>query len=97
MRQGRLTTSDFQKIYAMQKQTNPTASCCKGQPNIDHIPAIRLGADHEDVARQDYINEMSSSHITFKCVNEGLIVHPLHPHLPDGWVWCDCYPRKGLL
>jgi len=28
-RQGRLTASDFHKVYAMQKQTNPTIYCCK--------------------------------------------------------------------
>jgi len=65
-----------------------------------HTPAIRWGADHEDVARQNYINEMSSSHTNFKCVNAGLIVNPLCPHVgvsPDGLVQCDCCPGKGLI
>ena len=50
-RQGRLTASDFHKIYAMQKQTNPTVVARRllSKLNIDHIPAIRWGADHEDV------------------------------------------------
>jgi len=74
----------------MQKQTNPTvvARWLLSKSNIDHKPAIRWGADHEDVVRQDYINEMSSSHITFKCVNAGLIVNPLYPHqvpVQMGW------------
>ena len=62
-RQGRLTASDFHKVYAIQQQTNPTTVVrwLLSMPNIDHIPAIRWGADHEDVARQDNINEMSST------------------------------------
>jgi len=101
-RQGRLTASEFHKIYAMQKQTNPTtvAKRLLSKPSISHIPAIRWGVDHEDVARQNYIEEMSSSHINFKCANAGLMVNPLYPHLgasPDGFVQCDCCPGKGLL
>ena len=101
-RQGRLTASDFHKVYAMQKQTNPTtvARQLLSKPDISHIPAIRWGVDHEDVARQDYIKEMSSSHTNFKCTNAGLVVNPLYPHLgasPDGFVQCDCCAGKGLL
>ena len=101
-RQGRLTASDFHKIYAMQKQTNPTTVVRRllSKPNISHIPAIRWGVDHEDLARQDYIKEMSTAHINFKCVNAGLMVNHLYPHLgasPDGFVQCDCCPGKGLL
>ena len=99
-RKGRLTASDFHKVYA--KQTNPTtvANRLLSKPNLSRIPAIKWGVDNEDIARQDYVSEMLSTHINFKCVNAGLVVNPLYPHLgasPDGFVECDCCPGKGLL
>ena len=86
----------------MQKQTNPTtvAKRLLSKLSISHIPAIQWGVDQEDVARQNYIEEMPSSHINFKYANVGLMVNPLYPHLdagPDGFVQCDCCPGKGLL
>ena len=99
-RQGRLTASDFHKVYSMRKQTDPTtvARCLLSKPDISHLPAVQWGINNEDVARQDYIKEMSS-HTIFVCTNAGLVVNPLFPHLgasPDGFVCCDCC-GKGLL
>ena len=62
----------------MQKQTNPTmvAKRLLSKPNLSHIPAIKWGVDNEEIARQDYVSEMLSTHINFKCVNAGLVVNP---------------------
>ncbi len=86
----------------MRKQTDPTtvAERLLSKPDISHLPAVQWGINNEDVARQDYIKEMSmSSHTNFVCTNAGLVVNPLFPHLgasPDGFVCCDCC-GKGLL
>ena len=98
--QGRLTASDFHRVFSMRKQTDPTsvAECLLSKPDISHLPAVQWAINNEDAARQDYIKEMSS-HTNFVCTNAGLVVNPLFPHLgasPDGFVCCDCC-WKGLL
>ena len=82
----------------MQKQNNPTtiAKQLLSKPNISHIPAMQWGVDHKDIDRQDYVKEMSSTHINFKCANAGLMVNSLGAR-PDGFVQCDYCPGKGLL
>ena len=99
-RQGRLTASNFHTVLSMQKQTNPItiAERLLSKCDVSHLPAVRGGINHEDVARQEYIKEMQS-HISFKCTNAGLVVNPLFPHVgasPDGFIHCDCC-GKGLV
>ena len=59
-RQGTLTASNFHTVLSMQKQTIPItiAKCLLSKCDISHLPAVRWGINHEDVARQDYIKVM---------------------------------------
>lgn len=100
-RMGRITASSFHDVYTL-RDTTSTKSLCKRllmPKNLSHIPAVKWGIDNEDKARQQYGEEMSSSHESFSCKPSGLVVNPLYPHLgasPDGIISCNCC-GTGLL
>lgn len=100
-REGRLTASSFHDVLVRKKQSDPAALVKKLliQKDFSSIPAIRWGIDSEDVARQEYIKEMTASHQKYQCTLAGLVVNPLYPHLgasPDGFTQCQCC-GQGLL
>ena len=69
------------------------------QTQTSRIPALKWGVDHEDQAREDYIDLMKQHHEGFECHPAGLTVNPKYPHLgasPDGMVSCVCC-GSGLL
>ena len=48
--------------------------------------------EHEDVARNEYLELASESYDKFSCTATGLHVNPCYPHLgatPDGLIECD--------
>ena len=100
-RRGRITASSFHDVYAL-RDTTSTKSLCKRllmPKSLSHIAAVKWGIDNEDEARQQYTQEMSSSHGNFCCKPSGLVVNPLYPHLgasPDGIISCSCC-GTGLL
>ena len=66
--------------------------------DLSHIPAVKLGINKEDTARQQYTMEMLSVHQDFCCTKAGLIINSLYPHLgasSDGFVSCSC--EDGLV
>ena len=56
--------------------------------------ATRWGCEHEEVARDKFIEEISKMHVNFKVSECGFFfINPDVPYLgasPDGLVWCDC-------
>ena len=100
-RRGRITASSFHDVYVL-RDTTSTKSLCKRllmPKSLSHIVAVKWGIDNEDEARQQYMQEMFSSHESFCCKSSGLVVNPLYPHLiasPDGIISCICC-GTGLL
>ena len=69
------------------------------QTQTNRVPALKWGVDHEDQAREEYIELMKQHHEGFECHPAGLTVNPKYPHLgasPDGVVSCVCC-GSGLL
>ena len=65
----------------------------------NRVPALKWGVNHDDQARQEYIELMKRHHEGFECHPAGLTVNPKYPHLgasPDGVVSCVCC-GSGLL
>ena len=63
------------------------------------VPALKWGINHEDTAREQYVEVMRHQHQSFECYPVGLVVNPEYPHLgasPDGAVSCLCC-GSGLL
>ena len=83
------------------KQSDPDALVKKllTQKDLSFIPAIKWGIESEDIARKEYIKEMTASHRDYQCTLAGLVVNPLYPHLEaslDGFTQCQCC-GQGLL
>ena len=95
-RKGRLTASKFARIS--RARIDSSRSLLKSvmqynPPVTSRVPALKWGVDHENVARQQYIDMMSHQHNTFECHPAGLMVCIEHSHLgasPDGLVTCVC-------
>ena len=102
-REGRITSSLFKRVKNA-SIVNPPMSLVKtvmGEYKFDStkVPALNWGITHEDIARKEYIALVLEDHVELECVESGLHVNPLFPHLgatPDGVVNCDCC-GKGLL
>ena len=100
-RKGRLTASVFHDVMVKKSQTNCESLVKKFliKKDISHIPAIKWGIDHESDGRTEYIRQMTDLHQQFKCIDAGLVINPLFPHLgasPDGFTECKCC-GKGIL
>ena len=95
-RKGRLTASKFARISCARIDSSRSLlkSVMQYNPPItSRVPALKWGVDHENVARQQYIDMMSHQHNTFECHPAGLMVCIEHSHLgasPDGLVTCVC-------
>ena len=89
-RNGRLTASNFHDVFVRKVTTNPVTivwHVMGYKHNMNFLPAIRWGNEHENVARQQYISEMSQTHMDFTCTVPGLIINSNYPYLgasPDG-------------
>lgn len=102
-RKGRITASNFAAISHTQID-HPSVSLLKKvmqytQTQTNRVPAMKWGVDHEDHARQEYLEIVTQNHERFEHHPAGLTVNPKYPHLgasPDGVVSCVCCGR-GLL
>ena len=95
-RTGRITASKFLAVKRASLHP-PPASLVRQLMNrtgsLSHVPAIQWGIEHEEVARNAYIESASECHDNFSCAASGLHVNPCYPHLgatPDGLIECDC-------
>ena len=102
-RKGRLTASKFGQI----SRTNPTCPSLSLLKDVMQYsqslslqhPSLKWGVDHEDTARQQYIELLQQQHELFEYHAVGLTVDPEYPYLgasPDGAVSCT-YCGAGLL
>ena len=64
--------------------------------DLSFLPAIRWGSENEDVAHEQYINEMSQTHVDFTCTVSGLIINSHLGASRNGLMNCKCCGR-GLL
>ena len=100
-RVGRITASKFSAV-AHASFHPPPAYLIKQlmeRRSLGHIPAIQWGVEHEDVAREAYLDLANEKHINLQYSAAGLHVNPSFPHLgatPDGLIRCECC-GEGLL
>ena len=95
-RAGRITASKFRQVLhtdISQQSISLLLSICYPESYKAVSSACQYGCEHEDVAREKYIESYSRIHETFFVVKSGLILHPSYPFLgatPDGIVNCSC-------
>ena len=94
-RKGRITASSFHDVYVLKPQTDPKKLVSRLLRNKDlsHVPAVKWGIDHEDVAKQEYAASTKCLHQEFQCYSAGFVINPHYPHLgssPDAFVKCAC-------
>ena len=95
-RAGRITASKSKSVC----HTNPAQPAislirgiCNPEGSTFSTKATRWGCEHEEVARDKFIEEISKMHVNFKVSECGFFINPDVPYLgasPDGLVWCDC-------
>lgn len=97
-RQGRITASMFHAV-SRTPLASPAASVVnrivdKGSTKRSFAPPpLQWGIDHEDNARNVYVELVKDDHSEFACSPAGLFVNPDYPHLgasPDGVIECNC-------
>ena len=95
-RVGRITASKFAAVAHASVDPPPPyliRQLIERSRSLGHIPAIRWGIDHEDVARAAYLEVADQNHISLKYSAAGLHLNPSFPHLgasPDGLISCEC-------
>lgn len=100
-RVGRITASKFFAVARASLDPPPahlTKQLMERSKLSSYIPAIRWGIDHEDIAREAYLEFANEKHNNLQCSASGLHVNPF-PHLgatPDGLIRCDCC-GEGLI
>ena len=102
-RKGRLTASKFFQICHTRTE-RPSISLLKDvmqytQSQTHQVPALKWGVEHEDEAREQYVELSHQQHHLFEYHAAGLSVSPDYVHLgasPDGVVSCSCC-GAGLL
>ena len=83
-RNGRLTASNFHDVFVRKVTTNPVTIVWRVmdyEHNLNFLPAIKWGNEHENVARWQYISEIPQIHMDFTCIVPGLIINSNYPHL----------------
>ena len=101
-RAGRITASNMKTVC----HTDPAQpalsliSCiCNPEGMTFSTKATQWGCEHETVARDKFLEEMTKVHENFRVYDSGLYINPDVPHLgasPDGLVCCDCYVEGCL-
>ena len=74
-------------------------SICYPESHQFKARATMWGCEHEEIARQHYIESAEFDHIELEVSLSGLIIHTSYPHMgasPDGIVNCVCC-GKGVL
>ena len=106
---GMLTASKCKlysdKIEAIKVKKNKTdcsyliKQCMSVTDNLEYIPAVKWGIDHEDQAIKQYIQSEQAKHKNITVTKSGLHISQEHAFLgasPDGIVQCDCCPFRVL-
>ena len=101
-RVGRITASKFLAVAHASLDPPPAyliKQLMERSGSLGHIPAIQWGVDHEDVARDAYLDVAKEKHINVQYSAAGLHLNPSFPHLgatPDGLISCECC-GEGLI
>ena len=69
------------------------------QYDLSKKKEVRWGVDHEDVAREAYIDRMTASHNNFSCRLAGFVVDDKKPFLgasADDIAACDCHGTRTV-
>jgi hypothetical protein len=95
-RAGRITASRLKAVCST-SIAEPSHSLIKGicYPHVNKftVAATKWGCDHERVAIEKYVREMSVLHDNFILEENGLLINPKFPYMgasPDSIVKCDC-------
>ncbi|XP_061190980.1 uncharacterized protein LOC133199124 [Saccostrea echinata] len=99
-RKGRLTASNFFNAfhYRGDKADNYIVRSIMGQYHFTS-KSVEYGKRNESVARERYVDHMTSCHPSFKCAETGIYVYkdfPFFAASPDGISECKCC-GKGLV
>ncbi|XP_061168610.1 uncharacterized protein LOC133177717 [Saccostrea echinata] len=99
-RKGRLTASNFFNAYHYRgdKADNYIVRSIMGQYHFTS-KSVEYGKRNESVARERYVDHMTSCHPSFKCAETGIYVYkdfPFFAASPDGISECKCC-GKGLV
>ena len=99
-RKGRLTASNFYNAinYKGDNPNNHIVKSVLGKYEFSS-EAVENGRKFESVARQQYIEHMRKTHVSFQCKETGVMVFKEFPFIaasPDGVVECKCC-SKGLV
>ena len=94
-RKGRITASKFAQVSrtGVEGSLSILKTVMQYTPLLSNVPAIKWGVQHENDARQEYVEQTQQEHILFECHPAGLTVHPDYPHLgasPDCLISCSC-------
>ena len=95
-REGRITASNMKSVChtdPAQPAISLIRKICHPESMTFSTNATRWGCEHENIAREKFILEMSRIHDNFRVSDSGLFISSDLPHLgasPDGLVCCDC-------
>ena len=106
LRKGRKTASKFQDVYTKvnsvvsnRSQTEPrttplVSKLIDRDENLDHLPAIRWGQEHEEDALKSFYANKAVKHVDFKLEKCGLYIHQTKSYIgasPDALLTCTCH------
>lgn len=106
LRKGRITASKSHGVYTKvnsvvsnrsQTEPRPTPLVSKlidRDENLDHLPAIRWGQEHEEDALKSFYANEAMKHVDFKLEKCGLYIHQTKPYIgasPDALLTCKCH------
>ena len=106
LRKGRITASKFHDVYTKvnsvvsnRSQTEPRTTPLVSKliyrdENLDHLPAIRWGQEHEEDALKSFYANEAVKHVDFKLEKCGLYTHQTKPYIgasPDALLTCKCH------
>lgn len=102
-RKGCVTASNVHRVLNCKEKTSESVVNLIMQyntNNISHLPSVKWGIDHKQIALKDFCSHMSQQHTNFVVSPTGLVVHEPFPFLaasPDGMLQCSCHNGKEVL